>query len=161
MQNKPQLNVDFDGVLHSYISGWQGPDIASDPPVDGMQVFLTEAVKDFKVCIFSSRNNLLGGIKCMKDYLSIHGVPDYVMQQIDFPQEKGPAFLTLDDRAYCFKGKFPSTKTLLSFIPWCKKVHPKPERGTCEVCHKENVKLHPKGLIRKCTRCYRRGYGKN
>ena len=36
---KPILCLDFDGVLHTYSSGWKGADVIPDPP--------TPAVADF------------------------------------------------------------------------------------------------------------------
>ena len=45
----PILALDFDGVLHSYTSGWQGADVISDPPVPGAIEFLMEAVEHFEV----------------------------------------------------------------------------------------------------------------
>jgi hypothetical protein len=32
---KPILCLDFDGVLHSYTSGWKGAAVIPDPPVPG------------------------------------------------------------------------------------------------------------------------------
>lgn len=32
---KPILCLDFDGVIHSYSSGWKGADVIPDPPVAG------------------------------------------------------------------------------------------------------------------------------
>lgn len=38
--------IDFDGVLHSYTSGWQGEDVASDPPVPGAIEWLREMIRN-------------------------------------------------------------------------------------------------------------------
>jgi len=40
---KPILVLDFDGVLHSYTSGWQGATVIADPPTRGMVEFLRAA----------------------------------------------------------------------------------------------------------------------
>ena len=52
-ERKPILCLDFDGVCHSYISGWQGAGVIPDPPVDGMWEFLETAIGVFEVDIFS------------------------------------------------------------------------------------------------------------
>lgn len=69
---KPILCLDFDGVLHSYTSGWQGADVIPDPPVPGAIEFLAEASKHFRIAIFSSRSHQEGGISAMQLWLAIH-----------------------------------------------------------------------------------------
>ena len=54
---KPTLVLDFDGVIHSYTSGWKGADVIPDPPVDGAIAFMLGALLHFDVVIFSSRSN--------------------------------------------------------------------------------------------------------
>lgn len=43
-----------------------------------------------------------------------------LLQRIKFPTKKPAAFLTIDDRAVCFKGVFPKPESLLDFKPWNK-----------------------------------------
>jgi len=40
---------------------------------------------------------------------------------LKFPKKKPAAFLTIDDRAICFNGTFPTKKEMESFKPWYKK----------------------------------------
>ena len=67
--SKPILCLDFDGVLHSYESGWKGASVIPDPPVPGAIAFLREAVQHFSVYIFSSRSNQEGGKTAMAEWL--------------------------------------------------------------------------------------------
>lgn len=119
------LCLDFDGVLHSYISGWQGADVISDPPVKGAMEFLREAVEHFDVHIYSSRSNQRGGIKAMREWLykwaPRHLPPPYDwLDRLYWPTEKPPAFIGIDDRVLTFRGRFPSMHTLDTFRPWNK-----------------------------------------
>jgi len=41
--SKPILCLDFDGVIHSYSSGWKGADVIPDPPVPGAFDFIRRA----------------------------------------------------------------------------------------------------------------------
>lgn len=139
--SKPVLSVDFDGVLHSYISGWQGVVEIPDPPVVGSIAFLEDAQEYFNVQIFSSRSAHPDGIKAMQKWLThwAHESATYekdpmtgkVMEvnedwtnewlsNIGWPSDKPSAFVTLDDRAVCFQGSFPDPEELTFFQPWWK-----------------------------------------
>ena len=56
---KPILCLDFDGVIHSYTSGWQGAGVAADPPVKGTLEYLIEVTKYYRVMIYSSRSKYI------------------------------------------------------------------------------------------------------
>lgn len=119
MDEKPILLVDFDGVIHSYSSGWKGVDVIPDPPVDGAIEFLKNAMESFDVQIYSSRSKDPRGLLEMKTWLACNGC--YFVKELKFPTQKPAAFLTIDDRAIQFDGIFPSVGDLLAFKPWNKK----------------------------------------
>lgn len=66
---KPTLVLDFDGVLHSYSSGWKGARVIPDPPVPGALEFVVRALDRFTVAILSSRSHQWGGRRAMKRWL--------------------------------------------------------------------------------------------
>jgi hypothetical protein len=129
--SKPILALDFDGVLHSYTSGWKGADVIPDPPVPGAIAFLCEAIEHFDVQVFSSRSNQTGGIEAMQRWLAKHWEAHHQEPPVDFlslvrttigwPTEKPPAMVTIDDRAITFTGVWPAIDDLLSFQPWNKR----------------------------------------
>lgn len=69
----PILCLDFDGVLHSYASGWKGAGTIPDLPVPGAITFLVNATLSFEVAIFSSRSKSLAGRWAMKRWVRKHG----------------------------------------------------------------------------------------
>ena len=110
---------DFDGVIHSYTSGWQGESVANDAPING----IAEALKQihehgYKVVVVSSRCATPEGTACVIDYLLKYDMLKYVDL---ICKEKPPAIVYIDDRAICFDGH---PETLLSkieqFKPWYK-----------------------------------------
>lgn len=134
--SKPILCLDFDGVCHSYISGWQGATNIPDPPVNGLFEFLEQAKEHFDIQIYSSRSYQHGGRGAManwfakwwteylftkrpelKEKYSEFMCPDW----ITFPLGKPAAFVTIDDRAITFTGEWPNIETLKNFKPWFKK----------------------------------------
>ena len=117
------LCVDFDGVLHSYTSGWQGFGVVDDPPVPGAIEWLRALVADerFDVCVYSSRSKDIGGLVAMRLWLVEHGLRPGELARIAFPSQKPAAFLTIDDRAVCFDGTFPEPDDMATFVPWNKR----------------------------------------
>ena len=117
-------------MIHSYESGWKGADQIPDAPVPGALQFIVEAMDHFRVAIFSSRSCQPGGLSAMQQWIGYWSVdPDFGMgdqfdhsawSAIEWPKEKPPAFLTIDDRAMMFGGTFPNPKDLLNFKPWNK-----------------------------------------
>ena len=123
---KPILCLDFDGVIHSYASGWKGADIIPDPPVAGAADFIVAAQEHFAVAIYSSRSGQTGGIDAMKRYVHkaiIDADHDgSAFDIIQWPTEKPPAQITIDDRALTFDGTWPRIDDLRSFQPWNKRI---------------------------------------
>ena len=126
MRGKPILCLDFDGVIHSYESGWKGADIIPDPPVAGAADFIVAAQEHFTVSIYSSRSGQNGGIDAMKRYVhklildADHDGSRF--DAIEWPTEKPPALITIDDRALTFDGTWPRIDDLRSFQPWNKRL---------------------------------------
>lgn len=115
---KPILVLDFDGVLHSYKSGWMGADNIPDEPVSGAVEFCCKALDNFRIWIVSSRCGQTGGTQAIVDWLTKYKFPMGILVSMD--GGKPAAFVTLDDRAITFTGKFPDPVDLLDFKPWHK-----------------------------------------
>ena len=117
---KKTICVDFDGVIHGYQSGWQGADKCPDPPVPGAIEWLRKLMTDpgLRVDIYSSRSKDPGGILAMASWLERNGLATEEVLQLGFPTQKPAAYLTIDDRAWCFTGDFPTTEQIHGFRTW-------------------------------------------
>lgn len=125
----PILCLDFDGVVHSYNSGWKGADIITDPPVEGVFAFIAMLLDaSWDVCIYSSRSHQVGGIRAMEAWLYSHAGNMWYdspagkgIENVTFPTHKPSAFLSIDDRALTFTGEWPSLDLIKNFKPWNKR----------------------------------------
>lgn len=111
---------DFDGVIHSYTSGWLGETTIPDPPVPGIR----EALKEihgagYEVVVVSTRCATAKGKGAIEAWLYNNGLREYIDKVC---KEKPPAIAYIDDRAICFDGH-PETllKKIKNFQPWYKK----------------------------------------
>ena len=141
------LVFDFDGVLHSYRSGWKGIDIIPDPPVPGAIPMLYSYLETFRCAIFSARSAQPEGREAMKTWLAHHDevfraqpIADALLpiptgkalwdaflekgrlvERIAFPKVKPAAKVYIDDRAYRFDGTWPDLGELQRAAqPWYK-----------------------------------------
>lgn len=143
--SKPVLCLDFDGVIHSYTSGWKGAHVIPDPPVPGAIPYMLSALDNFDVAIFSSRSRNLLGRWAMKRWLA-RAIADHwetggtepsltececwgdaagIWRRFSWPWFKPAALITIDDRALTFDGDWSSPRytahAIRSFKPWNKK----------------------------------------
>lgn len=112
--------VDFDGVLHSYISPWVDAETIPDPPVEGAIAWLTEIAQHFTVVIFTTRGQTLMGQVAVRDWLYNWGFEG--TKDLRVTAEKPPALIYLDDRGYRFEGPgtFPTKDQIHAARPWNK-----------------------------------------
>lgn len=115
--SKKTVVFDFDGVIHSYTSGWKGADTIPNPVVPGIQSAINSLRQEYyEVIVVSTRCAYPEGLAAVKKYLADnHIVVDAVMK------EKPPAICYIDDRAICFDGH-PETllEKVQNFKPWNK-----------------------------------------
>ena len=129
---KPIICVDFDGVIHSYEKGWQNG-VIYGTATPGFFAWASEAVKLFRLVIYSSRSSTEEGRNAMREWVGKESVSAIVNGElsgdfdfggffhlIEFASEKPPAFLTIDDRAIQFRGDWGDLNptALRDFKPW-------------------------------------------
>ena len=98
---KNTVVFDFDGVIHSYTSGWQGMTKIVDPPVPGIKEAIDEIREaGYFVVVVSTRCMTPEGKKAIERYLHMHDI-----KADDITIHKPPAVVYIDDRAIYFDGK--------------------------------------------------------
>ena len=117
---RPILCLDFDGVIHSYERGWQDGRIYGTL-TPGFVRWAGFAAERFTLVIYSSRSGSAEGVMAMERWLVEQGGATFAAL-FSFAAEKPPAFLTIDDRAICFRGDWADPQlapdVLLAFRPW-------------------------------------------
>lgn len=96
--------LDFDGVIHSYRSGWKGESSIPDPPIHGVREAIAQLRKRYRVVIHSARSATDEGAEAIRGWLSRHDI-----EVDDVCAHKPPAFVYVDDRAIAFTGDWQQT----------------------------------------------------
>lgn len=91
---------DFDGVIHSYTSGWQGYDNIPDPPVEGIRDLLRKIkTLGYNIWIVATRALTIEGTNAVINYLKRYDIPYHTVTNI-----KPKALVYVDDRGLQFTG---------------------------------------------------------
>jgi hypothetical protein len=101
--------LDFDGVVHSYRSGWQGVTSIPDPPIHGTADAVAHLRKHYRVVIHSARCATPAGREAIAAWLLRHQI-----EVDEICEHKPPALVYIDDRAIRFQGSWVDTFTELS-----------------------------------------------
>lgn len=118
MPDKQTVILDFDGVIHSYASGWKGADNIPDPPTPGAKEAVAKLREKYIVVVVSSRCHQAGGVHAIKNWLDQHGI------EVDaVTNDKPPHIVTVDDRAFRFEGDWDAVIQGIpsASVPWNKK----------------------------------------
>ena len=115
---KETVILDFDGVIHSYSSGWQGADVIPDPPTPGAKEAIAKLREHYVVVVVSSRCHQKGGIDAIKQWLA-----NYEIVVDNVSNDKPPHVVVVDDRALRFEGDWDAVIRDIPkcSIPWNKK----------------------------------------
>lgn len=120
IEGKQNIGIDFDGTISDYKNGWEGFDIISDPPTDGVKEFIEEVRKTHYVAIISSRALKPEGKAAIEAWLKKYGI------EVDMvTAEKVPCEFIVDDRCFCFRGDWNEVIEVFraEFKPWHKLGH--------------------------------------
>jgi hypothetical protein len=127
---KPILCIDMDGTIHAYSKGWQNGELYDDV-TPGFFEWAETARDYFKLVIYSSRSKTDEGVIAMDTWLHEQqiawvksGSARYPWKPLtfEFAHEKPAAWLTIDDRAICFRGDWSAPEltadAMYGFKPW-------------------------------------------
>ncbi len=101
---RPTICLDFDGVIHSFRSGWQGESIIPDPPIHRVDEAIRQLRKTYRVVVYSARCRTAAGARAIAEWLARHQI-----QVDEVSRHKPPAHIYVDDRAVRFTGDWDAT----------------------------------------------------
>ncbi|MGI9517947.1 MAG: TOTE conflict system archaeo-eukaryotic primase domain-containing protein [Pirellulaceae bacterium] len=96
--------LDFDGVIHSYHSGWKGETVIPDPPIHRVDQAIRQLRKHFRVVVYSARCRSDEGMHAVANWLAKHNI-----EVDEVCRNKPPAHIYIDDRAIPFTGDWDDT----------------------------------------------------
>lgn len=117
---KKRVLIDFDGVIHSYISGWVEGMIPDDP-IPGAIKWLRQLIirPDIEPVIWTSRVHGRPDAPIqIRNWLYQHGLTPGEAEEITITSEKMAAHMIIDDRGFRYQGVFPTPEDILNFEPW-------------------------------------------
>jgi hypothetical protein len=148
------IALDFDGVIHSYVSGWTGPTPVDPPVIGARDAIATIRALGHRVVVFSCRAETQDGMDGILGWLALHDI-----RVDEVTNVKPHAVLYVDDRGVRFEGSWDAIVDLARDVPrpWNagqqlrSTVYPasaaSPRCGTCGV---DVYEVTPQGTYAAC-----------
>jgi len=122
------LCVDFDGVIHSFSSGWKGTTNIPDPPMPDALDWLLKMQGKYIIVISSCRARTPEGAQAIRGYMAKHiyahtgdvEVTTYFMRDLVVTGKKPGALVYIDDKGFRFSGQFPTEGAIEALTRWNK-----------------------------------------
>ncbi len=113
--NQKSICLDFDGVINSYKSGWQGETIIPDPLVLDTKAAIDRLRKEgWRVLVYSTRCKTAKGREAIRKYLRENGI---FVDEIC--TDKPTALIYVDDRGLKFNGEWSQTlREIATYKNW-------------------------------------------
>lgn len=108
-KSKKTVCLDFDGVIHSYRSGWKGVTVIPDPPIHRVDRAIARLRKNYRVVVYSARCQGEDGVQAIREWLVKHNI-----EVDDVCLFKPPAHVYVDDRAVPFTGDWDETIDMIN-----------------------------------------------
>lgn len=108
-----RIGLDYDGVIHSYTSGWTGSPVPEDPPVEGAKEFvqwLLDMGAEVVIITARIREQGDGNEQAIREWLKFHEFPEIKT----ITNVKLPCSVYVDDRGFRFNGDFTPLYDLLT-----------------------------------------------
>lgn len=148
------IAVDFDGVIHSYESGWTGPEPIDAPVIGALAGVAALKALGYRVVVFSCRALTAEGRAATERWLRQWGIDVDEVTGI-----KPHAALYVDDRAHRFDGDWETVVRLClggTPKPWNADRQPPPWQANdavghrCGTCGAEVYEVTPEGRYAAC-----------
>ncbi len=111
IERRPTIAIDFDGVLHSYASGWTG-EWPEDPPNLGAAAFVESLIEEgYRVVVHTARANREEGIRMVAAWLR-----EWRFPPLEVTAMKPRALAYVDDRAVRHQDDFAETRQRLEEV---------------------------------------------
>lgn len=99
---RPVICLDFDGVIHSFETGWIDADVIPDKPIDHMSGLINSLhQKGAVILVHSSRCGYEGGVEAIEKWLKKNNI-----SVTKVCKHKPNADVYVDDLAYRFEGHY-------------------------------------------------------
>lgn len=162
-QKKPKtICVDFDGVIHSYESGWRGEGVYNEPVPSAAVALQFLREREWYIIIYTCRDEP----HQIAAYLNHHCIPfDSINENNHSPGNNSPkphADVYLDDRAIQFNGDWvKAVQEIDSFKPWYhredkREAQVKVEDTCSDACRKCGSPIRNERPVKYRDECYHR-----